>query len=109
VTTNGGSPALEVLPEADTNVMVEEVAAGDPPASTGPTWGVFPSTVAADNDVALVEPGVIMGHPMLRAPRDVSLDEAMGTAHWALTQAQNVLHAQGACCCGLPCSRSGQR
>jgi hypothetical protein len=38
-----------------------------------------------------VEPEVIMGHPMLMAPRDVSLDKAMGTAHWALTQAQNML------------------
>jgi hypothetical protein len=34
-----------------------------------------------------VEPEVILGHPTLRAPRDVSLDEAMGTARWALTQA----------------------
>jgi hypothetical protein len=28
---------------------------------------------------------------MLRAPGDVSLDEAMGMARWELTQAQNVL------------------
>jgi hypothetical protein len=45
----------------------------------------------ADDDGA-VEPEVILGHPMLRARGDVSLDEAMGTVRWALTQAQNVLH-----------------
>jgi hypothetical protein len=37
---------------------------------------------------------VILGHPMLRALGDVSLDEAMGTAHWVLTQAQNVLRRE---------------
>jgi hypothetical protein len=32
-----------------------------------------------------VEPEVILGHPTLRAPRDVSPDEAMGTFSWVLT------------------------
>jgi hypothetical protein len=41
-----------------------------------------------------MEPEVILGHPTLRAPEDVSLNEAMGTAHWALTQVQNVLHRE---------------
>jgi hypothetical protein len=40
------------------------------------------------------EPGVILGHPALRALRDVSLGEAMGTTRWALTQAQNVLRRE---------------
>jgi hypothetical protein len=44
------------------------------------------STKAADDGGAVV-PEVILGQPTLRAPGDVSLDEAMGTAHWALTQA----------------------
>jgi hypothetical protein len=81
----------EVLPEGDTNATMKEVAAGDPVASTGSVGGTFPSTVAADDDVTVEEPGVILGHPMLRAPGDVSLDVDMGTARWALTQAQNVL------------------
>jgi hypothetical protein len=38
------------------------------------------------------EPKVILGHPILRAPGDVSLDEAMGMAHWAVNQAQGMLH-----------------
>jgi hypothetical protein len=37
------------------------------------------------------EPKVILGHPILRAPGDVSLDEVMGMAHWAVNQAQGVL------------------
>jgi hypothetical protein len=85
VTSDGGPPALEVLPEGDTNVMSEEVAASNSAASTGLAGGVFPSTAAADDDVAMEELGVILGHPTLRAPEYVSLNEAMGTARWALT------------------------
>jgi hypothetical protein len=46
------------------------------------------------DDGGAVEPEVILGHPTLRAPGDVSLDEAMGMARWVLTQAQNVLHRE---------------
>jgi hypothetical protein len=70
-----------VLPGGATNVTTEEVAADDPASSAGSSGGAL-------------EPEVILGHPMLRAPRDVSLDEAMGTARCALTQAQNVLHRE---------------
>jgi hypothetical protein len=79
VATGGGSPATEVLLEGDTNVTVEEVAAGDPAGSTGPAGGASSSTVAV-NDGTAVESEVILGHPMLRAPRDVSLDGSTGTA-----------------------------
>jgi hypothetical protein len=87
VVINDGCLTPEVLPESDTNVMVGEMVASDPAASTGPARGVSPSTTVADDDVVVEESGVILGHPMLRAPGDVSLDEATGTAHWALTQA----------------------
>jgi hypothetical protein len=50
------------------------------------------SVVNGDNIVE--EPEVIHWHPLLRDPRGVSLDEAMGTAHWALNQAQEVLHRE---------------
>jgi hypothetical protein len=90
--TGGGSPAPKVSLEGATNVTIEEVAANDPASSTGPAGGASSSTVAAV--AAAVEPEVILGHPMLRAPEDVSLNEAMGMAHWALTQAQNVLHRE---------------
>jgi hypothetical protein len=42
VTVGGGSPTLEVLPDGDTNVTTEEVAAGDPASSTGLAGGAFP-------------------------------------------------------------------
>jgi hypothetical protein len=41
---------------------------------------VFPSTTVADDDVTMEEPGVIVGHPTLRAPGHVSLDEDIDTA-----------------------------
>jgi hypothetical protein len=90
VITDSGSPSCEVLPEGDTNVMMEEVATSDPAASTGLAGGVFPSIAVADDDVAMEEPRVILEQPTLKAPRDVSLDEAMGMACWAFTQAHNV-------------------
>jgi hypothetical protein len=76
----GGSPAPEVSPGGATNVMIEEVASDDPASSAGPAGGASSSTVAAD-DGAGVLPVVILGHPMLRAPGDVSLNEAKGAAH----------------------------
>jgi hypothetical protein len=60
--------------------MIEEVASDDPASSAGPAGGASSSTVAAD-DGAGVLPVVILGHPMLRAPGDVSLNEAKGAAH----------------------------
>jgi hypothetical protein len=44
-------------------------------------------TSAVTGDEIAEEPEVIHGHPLLRASRGVSLDEATGTAHWALNQA----------------------
>jgi hypothetical protein len=41
------------------------------------------ASVGADDDT-IEEPEVILVHPILRAPMDVSLSEAMGTTHWAL-------------------------
>jgi hypothetical protein len=57
------------------------------------------------------------GTPMLRSPGVVSLDEAMGAAQWRLPRprtcsTRSVVASSmnnDACCCGLPCSRSGQR
>jgi uncharacterized protein (DUF3084 family) len=48
------------------------------------------SSTNADDDVA-EELEVILGYPSIMAPRSVSLDEVVGTAHWALTQVQGVL------------------
>jgi hypothetical protein len=93
VVTGGGSPTSEVLPGGATNVTTEDVAADNPGSSAGPSLGACFS-METTNDGGAVEPEVILGHPTLRAPGDVSLDEAMGTARWVLTQAQNVLHRE---------------
>jgi hypothetical protein len=90
VTAGGGSLAPEVLPGGATNVTTEEVAVDDPASSAGPSGGAPFSTEATDDGG--VEPEVILGYPMLRAPGVVYLDKAMGKAHWELTQPQNVLH-----------------
>jgi hypothetical protein len=55
-------------------------------SSSRPQIGAASATVVADNNI-MEEPEVIHGHPLLRAPGDVSPDEAMGTAQWALNQA----------------------
>jgi hypothetical protein len=85
--------APEVLPGGVTNVKAEEVAADDPASSAGLSGGASPSTEATD-DNGVVDLEAILGHPTLRAPRDISLDEAMGMAYWTLTHAQNVLHRE---------------
>jgi hypothetical protein len=93
VTSGGGSLATEVLPGGATNVTAKEVVTDDPVGLADPSGGTsFPTESA--NVGGTVEPEVILGHPTLRAPGDLSLDEAIGTAHWAHTQAQNVLHRE---------------
>jgi hypothetical protein len=91
--TDGGSPPPEVLPGGATNVTTEEVATDDPASSAGPLGGTSFSTEVVD-DSGAVELEVILEHPTLRALGDASLDEAMDTTHWALTQAQNILHQE---------------
>jgi hypothetical protein len=49
----------KVLPKGDTNVTMKEGATGDSAASTGLAGGAFPSTIAADDDVIMVEPGML--------------------------------------------------
>jgi hypothetical protein len=82
--------------------VTSKAAAGDPVASTGPAARAPsspPCMVAATasmgaDDNAVEEPEVIMGHPDLRVLGTVSLSEAMGTTHFALNQAHNVLHQE---------------
>jgi hypothetical protein len=69
-----------------------EVAVGGPVALTGLAVGAPSSpphmaTVTAlmdDDENAIEEPEVVMGHPGLRAPGDASLSEEMGTTHFVL-------------------------
>jgi hypothetical protein len=52
----------------------------------------FTSTDA--DDIVAEEPEVVLEHHILKAPRDVSLDEAMGKVCWVLNQAQDVLRQE---------------
>jgi hypothetical protein len=76
--------ASGVLPWGATNVTSKEVATDDPASSAGPSGGACFSTETVDGST--MEPEVILGHPTLRSPGDVSLDKAMGAALWVLTQ-----------------------
>jgi hypothetical protein len=95
-----GTPVQEAVPEMDSITMVGatvslamcEVAVSGPTGLTGltasapsspPQMAAATTSVGADDDT-IEEPEVILGHPILRAPGDVSLSEAMGTTHWAL-------------------------
>jgi hypothetical protein len=46
------------------------------------------------NDDTVEEPEVILGHPVIRASGDVSLSKVMGTTHWVLNEAHDVLHRE---------------
>jgi hypothetical protein len=76
--TDDGSSTL--VP--DTTVVVSigpSVGASSPRPQMGAT-----SASVVDGDDIVEEPEVVHVHPLLRAPGGLSLDEAMGTAHWAL-------------------------
>jgi hypothetical protein len=88
--------------EATTFLAISGVATHDLATLTGSVAGAPPSTphmVAATtststDDNAIKEPEVIMGHPGLRMPGTVSLSEAMGTTHFVLNQAHDVLRRE---------------
>jgi hypothetical protein len=87
---------------AAASLVMSEAAASDPATSTGPAAGApsSPPQMAAAtastgaDDNAVEEPEVILRHPGNRAPGDVSLSEVMGTTHFALNQAHNVLRRE---------------
>jgi hypothetical protein len=53
-------------------------------APSSPPWTAAATALAGDDDNTVEEPAVIVWHPYLRAPGQVSLFEAMGTTHFAL-------------------------
>jgi hypothetical protein len=92
-----------VAEEATSSPAADEVADHDPAASSsGPTISpsspqpqvVAASALAGVDDNITNEPEAVLGHPLLRALGDVSLDEEMGTVYWALNQAQDVLRRE---------------
>jgi hypothetical protein len=77
----------EVLVEGA--MIVVRLAAPSPshgaPVASSPAPRAAATTSAAAGDAAGVE--VVIGHPILYAPDDIPLDEAVSTAHRALSQA----------------------
>jgi hypothetical protein len=103
VDAGDGSPAPEVESEVAMTVVVEvvssptanEVAYQDRAASSsGPASPSSPqpqvaatSASVGTSDNIMEEQEAVLGHPLLRASRDVSLNEAMDIICWALNQA----------------------
>jgi hypothetical protein len=93
------TPNTTMAVEAMTSLATSEAVASDLVASSGPAFGAPsspPHVVSATasmgtDDNTIEELEVIMGHPGLRAPRTVSLSEAMGMTHFVLNQAHDVL------------------
>jgi hypothetical protein len=103
-----GPPAPEAIPEMmlEVETMVativvapslpHETTTGGPAASPGPVVGVSSSSpcsaIAVDATTYVAgESEVVMGHGTFHMPGDVSLDEVVSTASWALSQVQCVL------------------
>jgi hypothetical protein len=105
-----GTLVLETVPNLDTtttvgattSAMVGQAAARCPTATTCMVAGASSSpprmlaaTVSAGTDNnAIEEPEVIMRHLGVREPRDASLSVVMGTTHFSLNQAHDVLHRE---------------
>jgi hypothetical protein len=99
-TAGDGSSAPEVemtvVAEVVSSPTTDEVADQDPTASLSnpmasssslqPQVAAASASAGADNNI-MEEPEAILGHPLLMALGDVSLDEAMDTVCWALNQA----------------------
>jgi hypothetical protein len=94
------APETITMAEVTTSLAMSETAASGPAASTAPAVGapssptkmVAATASAGADDNAVEEPKVIMGHPGLRESGTISLSEVMGTTHFALNQAHDVLH-----------------
>jgi hypothetical protein len=98
IASGGGSSAPDMESEVETTVAAEatssptagEVTDQDPatssssppisPSSLQPRVADASASAGADDNI-MVEPEAILGHPPLRAPGDVSLDEVIGTVH----------------------------
>jgi hypothetical protein len=78
-------------------VMIVVRAAAAPPPSRGARAPLSsaPRRAAASGAAAGEGMEVVLGHPTPYAPGDISVSEAVRTAHQELSQAQRVLHREG--------------
>jgi hypothetical protein len=81
-------PVPEVIPVEEAMIVVH-VVAPSPPHATAEVSSPAPHAAAVMDTAANVvgEPEVVMGHPAFHATDDIPLDEAVSTAHRALSQA----------------------
>jgi hypothetical protein len=105
VVESEGEP--EVAPEAVLEVVQEEApaegamitvhAVAAPPPSRGARTPLSSMPRRAAASGAATDEGleVVLEHPTPYAPGDISVSEAVSTAHQALSQAQHVLHREG--------------
>jgi hypothetical protein len=77
--------------------MIAVRVAAAPPPSRGAQAPLSSAPRRATTSGAATGEGmeVVMGHPTPYAPGDISVGEAVSTAHQALSQAQRVLHREG--------------
>jgi hypothetical protein len=92
-------PVLEVVqektPAEGAMITIRTVAAPLPSRGARAPLSSVPRTAAASGAATGEGMEVVLGHPTPYAPGDISMGEAMSTAHPALSQAQRVLHGEG--------------
>jgi hypothetical protein len=92
-------PASEVVPEealAEGAMIAVRVAVAPPPSrGARAPLSSAPRKAAALRAATGEGMEVVLGHPTPYAPGDISVGEAMSTAHQALSQVQRVLHHEG--------------
>jgi hypothetical protein len=85
----------EEAPAEGAMIAVRTVAAPPPSRGARAPLSSAPRRVAASAAATSQEMEVVLGHPPLYAPSDISVSEAVSTAHQALSEAQRVLRREG--------------
>jgi hypothetical protein len=85
----------EEAPMEGAMIVVHMVAAAPPSRCARAPLSSVTRTAAASRAATGKGMEVVLGHPTPYASDDISVGEAMSTAHQALSQAQRVLHREG--------------
>jgi hypothetical protein len=87
--------AQEEAPAEGAMIFARTAAAPPPPRGARAPLSSVPRTAVKLGASTGAEMEVVLGHPTPYASGDISVGEAMSTAHQALSQAQRVLHRKG--------------
>jgi hypothetical protein len=85
----------EEAPTEGAMITVRTTAAPPPTRGARAPFSSVPYTTTASGAATDAGMEVVLGHPTPYAPDDISLGEAVSTAHQALSQVQRVLHHEG--------------